>query len=218
VPSGSSQDWKLVRALKEPMTAGSWIEDLKFSPDARYLAVSSHDKRVYVFTTAKLELFCTLQGSTSYVSHLDWAADSRSIRTNDGSYELLHYAVSAGNQSPQSSTSQKDTVWATSTCPISWATQGIWAAGYDGTDINHCDVSSAHHADGYQLLATADDFGMVKLFRYPSPAEPAKALTLRGHSSHVTKVKFGGDGVLFSTGGNDTTVIQWKIDMKQRGK
>lgn len=100
VPSGSSSDWKLVRALKEPMTAGSWIEDLKFSPDARYLAVSSHDRRVYVFTTAKLELFSTLKGSTSYVSHLDWAADSRSIRTNDGSYELLHYAVSAGNQSP----------------------------------------------------------------------------------------------------------------------
>jgi len=93
VPSASSQDWKLVRALKEPMTANSWIEDLKFSPDSRYLAVSSHDKRVYVFTTAKLELFCTMKGSTSYVSHLDWSADSRFIRTNDGSYELLHYAV-----------------------------------------------------------------------------------------------------------------------------
>lgn len=221
VPTASSQDWKMIRALKEPMTAGSWIEDLKFSPDSRYLAVCSHDKRVYVFTTGaskksslSLELFCTMKGSTSYVSHLDWSADSKSIRTNDGSYELLHYAVSAGNQSPQPSTSQKDTVWATSTCPISWATQGIWAAGYDGTDINHCDVSPAQHADGYQLLATADDFGKVQLFRYPSPAERAKALTLRGHSSHVTKVKFG-DGCLFSTGGNDTTVIQWKIDMKK---
>ena len=36
---------------------------------------------------------------------------------------------------------------------------------------------------------------------------------LRAHSSHVTKVRFSKDNTyLFSTGGNDTTVMQWKIN------
>lgn len=201
-----TQDWKLLRTLKKPMAADEWIEDLKFSPDGNYLAVSSHDNKVYVFNSTKLELFCTLKGSSSFITHLDWSQDSRFIRTNDGSYELLFYAVKQGNQAPHAGSALRDTAWQTSTCPISWATQGIWGPGYDGTDINHCDVSEDAHPDGYQILATGDDFGRVKLYRYPSMVEPSKAITLRGHSSHVTKVKFNGK-YLFSTGGNDATVI-----------
>jgi len=206
-----TQDWKMLRALKKPMAADEWIEDLKFSPNLQHLAVSSHDNKVHVFSFPKLDLFCTLKGSSSFITHLDWSADSRFIRTNDGSYELLFYAVKKGNQAPHAGSALKDTVWHTSTCPISWATQGIWAPGYDGTDINHCDASVDTHPDGYRILAAGDDFGKVKLYRYPSMVEPSKAITLKGHSSHVTKVKFNGE-YLYSTGGNDTAVIQWRVN------
>jgi hypothetical protein len=49
--------------------------------------------------------------------------------------------------------------------------------------------------------------------------EPSECLELKGHSSHVTKVKFGAvagpkkEQYLFSTGGNDSAVIQWKLEM-----
>ena len=99
-----------------------WVEELKFYPDQRYLAVSSNDNQVYVFAFPNLDFYCTLQGSSSFISHLDWSADSQYIRTNDGSYELLHYAINKGTCRPHSSTALKDTVWATSTCCISWAT------------------------------------------------------------------------------------------------
>ena len=68
----------------------------QFSPDGRYLAVGSHDKKVYVFAFPTMERHCSLTTSTDFVSHLDWSADSRYLRTNDGSYELLYYDVATG--------------------------------------------------------------------------------------------------------------------------
>jgi len=47
---------------------------------------------------------------------------------------------------------------------------GIWREGSDGTDINAC--CRSHNQ---QMIATADDFGKVNLYEYPSsqPRVPA---------------------------------------------
>jgi len=90
--------------------------------------------------------------------------------------------------------------------------QGIWGAEDDGSDINAVDRSNKIHPDGYHLIATANDSSLVKMFRYPSVEERSKFLECRGHSSHVTNIKFSKDDkYLFSAGGNDTCIIQWKI-------
>jgi microtubule-associated protein-like 6 len=75
------------------------------------------------------------------------------------------------------------------------------------------DRSYSFHPDGYQLIASGDDDGKVKLFRYPSSDEGSQGLMGKGHSSHVTNVKFAypNDQFLFSTGGNDTCVFRWKV-------
>jgi len=65
---------------------------------------------------------------------------------------------------------------------------------------------------GYQLVATGDDDGKVKLFRYPCCVEDARFVTGKGHSSHVMGVKLAPDGSkVWSIGGNDTALIQWKV-------
>lgn len=64
-------------------------------------------------------------------------------------------------QIPQSA-SMRDVDWATNTCTLSFQTIGIWPEGADGTDVNHCDRSNDQ-----KLVATADDFGKVKLYSYP---------------------------------------------------
>lgn len=74
--------------------------------------------------------------------------------------------LNAGNaglcrQVPQSA-SMRDTPWASQNCVLSFSTIGIWPESADGTDVNACERS--HDA---KLLATADDFGKVKLFTYP---------------------------------------------------
>lgn len=104
-------------------------------------------------------------------------------------------------------------MWATWTLPLGWPVQGIWQACEDGSDINAVDRSHKPHPDGYHLLASGNDSSMVKVFRYPS-TDRAEYFEGRGHSSHVTNVKFNKDDKnLFSAGGNDTCIIQWKITM-----
>lgn len=85
----------------------------------------------------------------------------------------------------------RDEPWATWTLILGWPVQGIWPPGVDGTDINGVDRSRLPHPDGYHLVATADDFSKVKVFRYPSVREDSGCIEGRGHSSHVTQVKFG---------------------------
>lgn len=86
--------------------------------------------------------------------------------------------------------------------------QGIWAPCTDGTDINGVDRSKHQHPDGYHLVASADDFSKVKVFRYPAMIEDAEFVEGKGHSSHVTMVKFNHNSKrILSTGGNDQCVF-----------
>lgn len=58
------------------------------------------------------------------------------------------------------------------------------------------------------VLATADDFGLVKLFKYPCPVEKASFHQFNGHSSHVTNVRFVKKSTyLISTGGADKCIF-----------
>jgi WD40 repeat protein len=77
----------------------------------------------------------------------------------------------------------------------------------DGTDIN-----SIHISEELELIATADDFGQVRLLKYPTYSTRPKKAKYAGHCSHVTNVRFSYDGTrLFSAGGGDLTLFQWKI-------
>ena len=165
-----------------------------------------------VYILPKLEVKCTLKASTSAVMHLSWSQDSRGLITNDKSYEVLYYNVDAGQQDKGGLNTFRDEHWHTWTLPLGWPVQGIWTNDIDGSDINSVDRSNQPHEDGYFLVARADDFSKVQLYRYPSSIAESKCLVGRGHSSHVTKVKFSpSDEYLFSAGGNDTCIFQWKI-------
>jgi WD40 repeat protein len=97
--------------------------------------------------------------------------------------------------------------WATESCKFGWCVANVFPSGTDGTHINHMDRSSDD-----TLLATGDDYGLVNLFNFPC-RNKAKCVSLRGHSEHVTKVRFTDDkSYLFSAGGYDQTILQWKFN------
>lgn len=190
------------------------IGDLKFSPDDSKLAVGSHDNFVDIYNTRDYKRICMCKGHSSFITHLDWSVDSRYLHTNCGAYELLFWETETGRQQTSGASALRDEPWATFTLVIGWPVQGIYPPYADGTDVNAVSRSSrAFGNDEYNLVATADDFGLVKLFRYPCLEKGAEAIIGRGHSSHVTCVRFlPSDQRLVSTGGDDQCVFQWKIE------
>eukprot|EP01052_Picozoa_sp_SAG31_P006584 SAG31_NODE_303_length_18065_cov_5.733107_26_plen_119_part_00 len=100
----------------------------------------------------------------------------------------------------------RDESWASWTVPFGWPVIGIWAPDSDGTDVNAVDVSASR-----KVIATGDDFGMVKLFGYPAASKGAKFFAAQGHSSHVANVRFSPDDrFVLSVGGHDATTIVWR--------
>lgn len=93
--------------------------------------------------------------------------------------------MATGKHNPRGASTFKNETWATWTLRKGWATQGIYAPCTMTDDINAVDRSP----DG-KVLATGDDFGLVKLFKYPSPVPKAAFNQFSGHSSHVTNVMF----------------------------
>lgn len=119
-----------------------WIQDLKFSPNQKSLAVSTHDGKIYIYPLPKLDKRVICSASTSAVTHFDWSLDSMSIHTNDLSYEVLYYNAETGLQEKGGASGLRDEFWATWTLPLGWPAIGIWPPYADGSDINSCDRSS----------------------------------------------------------------------------
>ncbi|XP_041850692.1 echinoderm microtubule-associated protein-like 2 isoform X2 [Melanotaenia boesemani] len=186
------------------------ISNVKYSPDGNFLAVASHDNFVYIYAVTengrKYSRVGKCTGHSSFVTHLDWSTDSRYLVTNSGDYEILFWEASTGKHVTNMDT-LRNLEWATSTCTLSFNTFGIWPDGADGTDINA--VCRSH--DG-SLLASADDFGKVHLFSFPCSQPRAPSHEYSGHSSHVTNAAFlHDDSHLISTGGKDTSILQWVV-------
>uniref|UniRef100_A0A8C6YEP4 EMAP like 2 n=1 Tax=Naja naja TaxID=35670 RepID=A0A8C6YEP4_NAJNA len=189
---------------------GEPISVVSFSPDGKYLALGSHDNFVYIYLVSeggrKYSRVGKCSGHSSFITHLDWAFDSSCLVTNSGDYEILYWDPSTCRQ-VTSAEAVRNQEWATATCVLGFGVFGIWPEGADGTDINA--VCRSHEG---KLLASADDFGKVHLFSYPCCQPRAPSHTYSGHSSHVTNIAFlHDDSLLLSTGGVDTSVLQWRL-------
>ncbi|XP_026082308.1 echinoderm microtubule-associated protein-like 2 isoform X3 [Carassius auratus] len=186
------------------------ISVVKYSPDGAYLAVASHDNFVYIYSVTengrKYSRVGKCTGHSSFVTHLDWSTDSQIIVTNSGDYEILFWEASSGKH-VTSVDAVRNLEWATSTCVLGFNVFGIWPEGADGTDIN-----ALCRSNDKNLLASADDFGKVHLFSNPCSQPRAPSHIYGGHSSHVTNVAFlHDDSHLISTGGKDTSILQWVL-------
>lgn len=101
----------------------------------------------------------------------------------------------------------KDVKWATLTCPMTWAAQGAWPAQNDGTEVTAVDCAFQSRRP---ILAAGDNFGRIRLFRYPCTTSLAKSKEYRGHGPNITKVRWaGGDSHLVSCSASDRCVFQW---------
>ncbi|XP_075567904.1 echinoderm microtubule-associated protein-like 1 isoform X6 [Pelecanus crispus] len=161
-----------------------------FHPSASVVAVGTLTGRWFVFDTETKDLVTV---------HTDGNEQLSVMRYSPGIPSACKQVVSVETT--------RDLEWATYTCTLGFHVFGVWPEGSDGTDINA--VCRSH---GRKLLSTGDDFGKVHLFSYPCSQFRAPSHVYGGHSSHVTNVDFlCEDTHLISTGGKDTSIMQWRV-------
>ena len=59
---------------------------------------------------------------------------------------------------------------------MGWSVQGVWSAQNEGCDVMSCDVNLASEL-GDKVVATGDNYGRVRLFKYPVQSSYAIART-----------------------------------------
>ncbi|XP_031434832.1 echinoderm microtubule-associated protein-like 6 isoform X2 [Clupea harengus] len=183
------------------------VHEMKFSPDGTYLAVGSNDGLVDIYAVAqRYKKVGECNKSSSFITHLDWSIDSKFLQTNDGAGERLFYRVPTGKHL----TTKEETKgihWVSWTCVIGPEVTGIWPKYTNINDINSVDANY-----NSAVLVTGDDFGLVKLLRFPCLKKGAKFKKYVGHSAHVTNVRWSHDFQwILTTGGADHSVFQWRF-------
>ena len=200
--------------------AKEWISDIKFAYNT--LVIGSHDDALYVYdytldnnNDPSIKRRCRkLKKHSSYITHFDISRDSCFMQSTCGAYELLFWDLSSGKQITSGATMLRDERWATWTCNLGWPVQGIYPKCTDGTFINAVDrsnfsINNTRYQDeeesehkSHFLLAAGNDNGKLAVYNYPATIKSSKFVECRGHSSHVTNVRWNkDDSYILSVGG-----------------
>lgn len=184
------------------------IQDIRFSPDRRLLAVGSVENTVDLYDLGagpSLSRLAYCSDIPAFILQLDFSADSNYIQVSTGAYKRLVFEVPSGKLVLDQVLIDRIT-WATWTSVLGDEVLGIWPRNADKADVLCACVSHA----GLNI-ATGDDFGLIKLFDFPCTDKFAKHKRYLGHSAHVTNIRFSNeDKFVVSTGADDCSVFLWK--------
>ncbi|MEQ2271917.1 Echinoderm microtubule-associated protein-like 6, partial [Xenotaenia resolanae] len=177
------------------------LQDIRFSPDHRLLAVGSVENTVDVYDMSggpSLNRLVYCSDIPAFILQLDFSADSGYIQVSTGAYKRLVFEVPSGKLLSDQTSIDRIT-WATWTSILGDEVLGIWPRNADKADVICACVSHA----GLNMVS-GDDFGLVKLFDFPCSEKFAKHKRYLGHSPHVTNIRFSHDDkYVISTGGDD---------------
>ena len=142
------------------------------------MAVGSADSNIYVYDTLNsFVLKCTCEGHSDIPRTLDYSSDSLRIMSTSHEEMRCHDARNGDLKGYDATMEISDyDGW---TAPLGWPVLGCYPKHSDATDINSVDKSPDS-----SLLATADQSGLVSLYRWPCNQQiPCK--TYKGHGGSV---------------------------------
>lgn len=190
----------------------SCVTDIKFSPNGSHFAVGYADSWICIYLTVGLKLISKIKKHSSAITHIDWSKEGDFIRSNCKANELQYFSAPDLSPLADGATLTRDNHWDTCSCVLSWHVQGIYGRPTDNPDISSVSRFVNNQKFGDSLLAVTDENGKVLVYRYPCIKKGAGYAEAFGHASPVADVCFSKDGsYLFSVGGQDNCVMQWKI-------
>jgi microtubule-associated protein-like 6 len=188
------------RDSKLPLTA------CKFSPDGEYMAVASEDASVYLYSCSEdYESIGKCRRHTGPVRRFDFSEDSKYLQTSGDDRELFFFNAGTA-QAMGNLGAMKDVNFPPQSVPFGWGTAGAFSPMDDGSDV----LCSGRSFSG-NVLATGDNFGNLKLFRYPCWSLGAASHEFRAHGGRLGDVAFTNeDSHLITCGEDDRSLMQWR--------
>lgn len=212
--------------------SGSGCTALAFSKSGKMLAVGTRDASIAVMDVdedGNLSLRGNVRGHSAAILHLDWSDDDQWLQSDAKDSQLLHWEVPPlpdvlsalrGDDGKVHKAYRpklyrhpfllRDTQWNQQSCILGWSMQGIVPPHYSST----ADLNSVHALVEKGVIASGDNFKVVRLLNYPV-LPGAEALEYYGHSSYISVVRFSKHDpqnvVLLSAGALDGVVLQWKF-------
>ena len=194
----------------------------KYSPDADMLVVGFRSKIEIYNADALKSKIGSLVGHEGNVTNVDWSTDGRYLVSISDTYEVKFWDRFTGRPILGSavanfSNPQNEVSWATWTCNLGWAVQGITGQGQDEFAI-----TSVHRDSLSSLLLTGDVDGTVSLFPYPCAGACFPVAPARLHVGPVANAIFlessferaGAQegGYVVSLGKVDLNVLIWRLE------
>jgi len=193
----------------EARDSTKWLTDIKYSPNGNLIAIGSFDNKVYVYSVSDgYALNAVISQHQSFITSVDFSEDSAWLQSNCGGLELNFFEADTGLYIPAASR-LRDTTWASQTCTLGWPVQGIWPPQKDGTECTTCDSNLFRGEDG-TIIATGDNYGRIRLFRYPSTSAFASSKLYWASANPITRIRFAsGDAHVLSITGVSKSFMQW---------
>ncbi|KAJ1623619.1 WD40-repeat-containing domain protein [Pavlovales sp. CCMP2436] len=186
------------------------VTALAFSPDCALLAIGHADGQIIVrapLAEGAPEPLRLRGAHAAAVRSLDWSADGALLQSSCTAL-LGWWDVRNGGERVLNAEQVADVEWETWTSPIGWPVAGILTERSDGSDIHA--VSRSHSG---ALLVSANEFGKVSLFDHPASVDGAPCRVGVAHAGHVSAAVWAcDDSRVFTAGGADLTVMQWRVD------
>ena len=193
----------------EARDSTKWLTDIKFSPNGELLGVGSYDNKLYVYNVPNgFALVAVIAQHQSFIKSLDFSEDNTWLQSNCGGFELCFFEADTGMYIPAASR-LRDQAWATQSCTLGWAVQGIWPPQRDGTEITACECNLFRGTDG-AVVVSGDNYGRLQVYRYPCTSSFSSSKKYRLSSNPITRIRFvAGDSKLISLAGVDKCIMQW---------
>jgi len=186
------------------------VLSLAFSPCGRYLACGSRDAVIDVYelvVSAGIELTrCGVaRGHAAAVVSMDWSSDSALLQSNGSDGSLCFWEMPTCTRCAAAADA-RNADWATHTCVVSWATQGVLPRpGVGAAQPAACDRAHARTS-----VAVGDAHGVVSVYQYPAHTGCIRRL-FGGHCGRVGAVRFLADDTMLVTGADDGSLLLWRV-------